>query len=113
MTQKLTMAEWRAMGRERFGDDMLSWKFVCPSCGHVQTPNDFKPHKDKGADPNSAVCECIGRYTGAKAPFPEGGPCDYAGYGLFRLSPLVVVQEDGHESQAFGFAPAEVPVSAP
>lgn len=60
---KMTHEEWVAKGKALFGDDMLKWKFVCPGCGHVQTPEDFRAFKDKGATPDSARNECIGRYT--------------------------------------------------
>ena len=41
-TIRMTRAEWEAEGKRRFGDDMMTWRFVCPSCGHVQSANDYK-----------------------------------------------------------------------
>jgi hypothetical protein len=107
--QKMTEAEWLAKGNELFGEDMLEWKFVCPICGHVQTPNDFRPFKDAGATPDSARNECIGRYTLPRGVAQgEGGqPCDYAGYGLIQVSPIRIAREGGRESQAFAFAGTE------
>tara|TARA_R110000796_G_scaffold41179_1_gene101903 strand:+ start:6367 stop:6615 length:249 start_codon:yes stop_codon:yes gene_type:complete len=29
------------MGLEMFGNDPNQWEFVCPSCGHVQSCQDF------------------------------------------------------------------------
>jgi hypothetical protein len=34
----------------------------------------------------------------------DGGPCNYAGGGLFRLNPVTVVDPDGIENHAFDFA---------
>lgn len=106
-TRRMTLCEWEAEGQALFGEDKLLWRFVCPVCGHAQRPIDFLPHKDRGAKPDSAHQECIGRYTGGRSAFyadPGAGPCDYAGYGLFRLSPIVVVLDDGKEVMAFDFS---------
>jgi hypothetical protein len=103
--------EWLAEGERLFGKDIIKWK--CPVCGHIATPEDFRPFEDAGANPNSATCECIGRYLPKEQ---RGGfsadhanpkvksPCDYAGYGLFRLSPVEVVREDGSTIHSFDFA---------
>jgi hypothetical protein len=103
----MTEAEWRAEGTRRFGPDYFKWRFVCPGCSNVAAVEDFKQYKDKGADPNSATCECIGRYSGNGADWAKGTkPCNYAGYGLLRFSPVLVIREDGHETHCFGFAEA-------
>ncbi len=99
-----SVEEWMAEGERLFGKDMLRWKFVCPMCGHIQTPEDFRQYKDKGSDPNSATSECIGRYTGAGDSINGSQPCNYAGYGLFRLSPVRVTSPEGKtETHCFGF----------
>ncbi len=83
---------------------------VCPGCGHIQAVEDFRQYKDQGAGPNSATCECIGRYSDGKSwtndnPRKNGGPCDYAGYGLLRISPVTVM--DGEKViRSFAFAEA-------
>ncbi len=112
LMKTLSEKEWIALGESLFGKDMNNWKFKCPVCGNVATPEDFRKFKDQGADPNSATCECIGRYLPKEQ---RGGfcsdhantkikqPCDYAGYGLFRLSPVEVVREDGR-IHCFAFA---------
>jgi hypothetical protein len=102
---KMTKQDWLAKGEELFGPELLNWKFVCPVCGNVQSPAEFKQYKDKGATPESALKECIGRYSGAKSTGLSGKkkPCDYAGYGFFRLSPIVVIDGE-HEQDVFGFA---------
>ena len=114
--ETISEAEWRAKGTALFGPDLKKWRFTCPRCGHVQSPEDFRPFKDAGATPNSAVHECLGRYLSKEV---HGGfsrdhanpkiksPCDYAAYGLFRLAPYAVRFENGTEVQAFGFAEQE------
>ena len=102
-----TVAEWVARGTELFGGDMLEWKFVCPACGHVQAVKDFLPFKDRGASPDSARFNCVGRYAGAARIAFGGsgdGPCDYTSGGLFNISPLLITDESGKEHVAFDFA---------
>jgi len=113
----LTHDEWIAEGRKLFGDDMLDWRFVCPVCGNVQSPNDFEVHKDKGAIPESAAKLCIGRFLpeskrrealGDNPPNAKQKPCDYASFGLFNLCPVKVTLPDGGPTiPVFGFAPKE------
>jgi hypothetical protein len=102
----MTYEAWREEGTRRFGADFEQWKFVCPVCAHVAKVADFKQFKDRGATPNSATAECIGRYTGAGEFKPPGtGPCNYAGYGFFRLSPVHVVRDDPNQpTHSFAFA---------
>lgn len=82
-----SLDEWNKKGVELFGEDRMKWKFVCPACEKVQTPEDFRPYKDKGADPNDAYQQCIGRSTGGRK-----GPqkCDWAAYGLFSGPSFVI-----------------------
>lgn len=102
----MPVAEWMALGKKLYGEDMLKWKFKCPSCGHIQTPEDFRPFKDKGASPNTAYFDCIGRWlpeaTGTM--FNKKSPCDYTLGGLFKLSTRVVVDEKGARHATFMFA---------
>lgn len=95
----MTRDEWLAEGRRLFGDDVLQWWFVCPSCGHVASVQDWK---DAGAPEGAVAFSCVGRYTGAggeKTFAKKGGPCDYAGGGLIGLNPVEV---DG--TRVFAFA---------
>lgn len=112
---RLTHEEWLADGERLFGHDFLRWRFVCPVCKHVAAVTAFAPYKDQGATPQSATCECIGRYQrdSCKAFGDDSGkapkrPCDYAGYGLLKLSPVLVVFPDGSEQQSFAFDEQEV-----
>jgi hypothetical protein len=113
-TPQMSYAEWIAAGKQRFGEDMMKWSFVCPICGHVARVEDFMQYEDRGATPDSATQECIGRYDGSKGTaFGEirhklGGPCDYALYGLFRIPGVVVTgspyAKNGKPMLAFAFA---------
>jgi hypothetical protein len=101
---RMTKKEWMAKGKTLFGEDFLKWRFVCPACRHVQAVGDFKLYKDKGATPDSARCECIGRYDGhIDVDMGAGQPCNYCGNGLFRLSPVLVIDENSKETAAFAF----------
>jgi len=100
----MTKEEWWARGIELFGADLLKWRFVCPCCGNIQTPEDFRPYKDKGVTPDTAWFNCIGRYDGHEAVsiFSKKSPCNYTSGGLFCFNPIKVV--DGEkEHMAFAF----------
>lgn len=76
--------------RRRFGDNPAQWAFVCPSCAHVATVQDWR---DAGAPDGAIAFSCVGRWTGAgeAATFKgAGGPCNYAGGGLFGLNPVTL-----------------------
>lgn len=102
----MSLAEWHAEATKRFGPNPLHWRFVCPSCGHVASVRDWK---DAGAEENDVAFSCVGRHLNAggdKTFKKEGGPCNYAGGGLFRLNP-VRVDSDGLIHSVFAFAPLE------
>ena len=84
----MTKKEWEAEAKRRFGDDIMKWKFICPSCGHVASVRDWK---DVGATEGQVAFSCVGRYMeNAKEIFQRPGPCNYAGGGLFGLNPMDV-----------------------
>lgn len=94
MARQVTEEEWNAEGERRFGADRMLWRFICPSCGHVAAVKDWKA---AGAPESAAAFSCVGRWTGAggeKAFFLKGGPCNYAGGGLFKLNPVTVGDSD-------------------
>ncbi len=31
-SRKITHAEWKREGTEKFGQDIMEWRFVCPPC---------------------------------------------------------------------------------
>lgn len=101
-----TKKEWLKKGKKLFGDDMLKWKFVCPSCGNVQSAMDFKRYKNKGATPSDTYFKCIGRFRKKCHKFLDGGnkkPCDYTSGGLLCISPISVTDEQGEVHSAFEF----------
>lgn len=97
-----THEEWIAEAKRRFGDDAKTWRFVCPSCGHVASVADYQA---AGAPESAVAFSCVGRWTGAKKDVfaQDGGPCNYAGGGLFRLNPNTVAFGDAVHS-VFAFA---------
>jgi hypothetical protein len=97
-----TWAEWHAEARRRFGDDSRHWAFVCPSCGYVQSVQDYH---DASAPESAIAFSCVGRWTGAtqKIFSKKGGPCNYAGGGLFLLNP-VAIHDGEHIHHLFAFA---------
>lgn len=101
----MTQAQWTAEAERRFGPDQMKWRFVCPSCGHVASVQDWKDAKA----PEAAVAfSCVGRWKGGdpeKTFMKQGGPCTYAGGGLIGLNP-VEVESDGVSHRVFAFAEA-------
>lgn len=104
--QNVTLQEWRDEAARRFGPDPMQWRFVCPSCGHVAAVKDWK---DAGATEAAVAVCCVGRALGTSTEIGQKpGPCNYAGYGLFRLNPVKVVFEDGKTLDVFDFAGPDV-----
>lgn len=103
---KILHKEWEEMGTKLFGEDQMKWKFTCPVCGHIASMQDYK---DAGAPQEEVAVSCIGRWTGIKRKLDDSGnsnghPCDYSGYGLFKLNPVKVIFEDGKENNIFNFS---------
>lgn len=97
-----TKAEYMAEGAALFGADPMGWRFVCPSCGNIATPKDWK---DAGAPEGAVAYSCVGRWLpGTTATLGETGKgfCNYAGGGLFGLNPVKVTDGD-KEHQVFEF----------
>jgi hypothetical protein len=97
----LSHKEWIEEAVRRFGDDPRNWRFVCPSCGHVATPADWKA---AGAGEGEVAFSCVGRHL--KNPTEmcvKPGPCNYAGGGLFRINPVTVTMDDGKKHDCFEF----------
>lgn len=107
LRSRMTHAEWIAEGERRFGADKMQWQFVCPVCKHVANVADWHA---AGAPEGCIAFSCVGRYLpGSREAFGTkkrrpGGPCNYAGGGLFKLNPVVVSLPDGKEMDAFAFA---------
>lgn len=89
---QIEKAVWFAEGERLFGEDMLKWRFVCPSCGNIQSAEDFKKYVDQGAVPGDAYSICIGRYIpGSGHLGSKTQPCNYSGGGLFKLNPVEII----------------------
>ena len=102
--KRMTYEQWHAEGVRRFGPDEMLWRFICPECKHVASPQDWRA---AGAPQEAVAFSCVGRWlTARRSAFVERGrgPCDYAGGGLIAINPVVVVR-DGKENAAFDFAP--------
>lgn len=100
-----TQDEWHREGIKRFGLNIRDWKFVCPSCGHVQSVSDFEKYKDRGVTANTAFFNCIGRYEAPDNDILSGQrPCNYTTGGLFNLSPVIITDYEGKDHPAFDFA---------
>lgn len=103
--REATYAEWLAEAEELFGKDPMNWRFVCPVCGHVAAVRDYK---DAGAPSTAAGFSCVGRWLpdskdAMSHDGESGGPCNYAGGGLFRMNPVRVKMADGKISETFEF----------
>lgn len=112
MTRTVRHEEWLQEARDRFGPDPMKWRFVCPSCGHVASIQDWK---DAGAAEGEVAFSCVGRHAkasqaAADAAFRRsGGPCNYTGGGLFKLNPVAVDFGEGNGPRmTFEFAPVVV-----
>ena len=107
----MSVDEWRKEGVRRFGSDEMKWRFVCPSCGHVASVQDWK---DAGAEESEVAFSCVGRHLkDAKQMCEKPGPCNYAGGGLFRINPVKVICEGGVALNVFDFATSDSSVPEP
>ena len=109
MKEYKSVQEWLDEAKQRFGEDALQWKFVCPACGHINCGQEFI---DKGVtnDANEAVnkayCECIGRYIGKGSPKKgDDSGCNWVAFGLFGTMGRGVKVANGDKmTEAFAFA---------
>lgn len=98
---KQSLQAWREEAKRRFGDNGADWKFKCPSCGNVQSGQDFvdKCRMNQTTGANSAYQECIGRHE------KEIG-CNWAAFGFLGTAGKgrVIITPDGSEVEVFDFA---------
>ena len=113
---RISLEDWQAKGRELFGDDANFWRFVCPSCGQVQTRQDFL---NLGMHPRQVdqflAYSCIGRWNVKDRELvvdfceeTQGAGCTFAGGGLYNISPYTIIVTDGEDRPTFGFDHASV-----
>ncbi len=97
MTERIqmTLAEFKAKGKELYGDNYIDWKFECPSCHHPQSAKDWEDNKiDKDTIQNQLGFSCIGRHV-------ENIGCDWTLGGLFQIHTLEVIDDDGEVYRHF------------
>lgn len=100
-----SMDDFMTDAQERFGEDWLAWRFVCPGCGYVASVQDYK---DAGAPEGAVGYSCIGRYVENGRSWLNGkgdGPCDYTAGGLFNICDTAISTDGGLR---YVFALAEV-----
>lgn len=101
----MNVEEWEEKARSLYGPDKLKWKFVCPSCGHVASVQDWK---DVGATEGEVAFSCVGRHIEGSASIGgRPGPCNYTGGGLFALNPVTIELPDRKIAKLFNFADSE------
>jgi len=100
--KEIKVNDWMKEGKERFGESMTEWQFVCPACKTVQTIQDLIDAGVKNEDLDGYMAfSCIGRFTKG-----EKG-CDWTLGGLFQLHTIEVLLEDGGKRRVFEFAETE------
>ncbi len=99
--QEFTHAEWMAEGKRLFGDNVMDWAFVCPSCKRVTTTRQYQ---EAGAKVEAVGFSCIGRYLPeCNDAFTGAAPCNYTSGGLICISPVLVHFGD-KDVRCFAFA---------
>lgn len=96
VTPQIPFEEWKEKAIELYGKDRNQWKFKCPSCGGIQTCQDFIDHKIEEPDTKFHF-SCIGRWV-------KGRGCDWTLGGLFRIHKLEVIDPEGNKHSVFEFA---------
>lgn len=115
MDRELKYEDWMKEGENRFGKSLKDWKFVCPSCGNVQCYWDFKKLGLKDSEIKDIVFfSCIGRWLdNCKGNIGnKKSPCNYTNGGLFNLSKLKVISDEGKTHSVFEFAGSKLTVKA-
>lgn len=106
---EISLKDWQAEGLRLFGPDVNNWRFVCPSCGYVQSRRDWTA---LGLNPRQIDMRlgysCIGRWLNplGSVDFPElskGTGCKYVGDQHPNISPYTVIISPGEERPTFGF----------
>ena len=88
--RKLSHREWINEAIELFGKDSKEWKFVCPSCGHIQSIKsvlEHNPSLDSNDIQNWIHYNCEGRIN-------EGEGCVWTLGGLFHIHKLEVIYQE-------------------
>lgn len=110
----MTLVEWQSKGVDLYGHDVNGWKFVCPSCGHVQSRQDYLDMGMGKQCDNYLAFSCIGKFRltnplkmGLVVNFGDadkGAGCRYVGGGLTNISPVLLATGPDEVRPTFGFA---------
>lgn len=109
--ETVSLGEWKEKGMALFGKDEKKWIFICPICETKQSIQDFLDYGISEEIARKTIgISCIGRNIsnsqiaiGRSTPVVKGKPCNYAGYGLFKLNPIHIKTEDGYIVSLFNF----------
>lgn len=91
----LPFAVWRALGTRLFGPDMGKWRWKCPRCSAVSTPDGWIAVGRSPAEAYRAPTECLkraGSMARMRRPMTDE-ECDWCSWGLFA-GPWFVVHQD-------------------
>ena len=77
--------DWLSEIKSRFGEDSKKWAFKCPSCGNIQTAQDFVDN-GLGEHKDNVYFNCIGRYM-------KGKGCDWSLGGLLKINKVSVMKD--------------------
>lgn len=112
--KQYSVDDWQKEARRRFGNNVNDWRFTCPSCGHVQTRDDFLAMglPERQVDFYLAYT-CIGhfRQTDSAATIVEvfdldvGWGCKYQGGLEPNVSPVLLATSPEEWRPTFGFTP--------
>ena len=77
--------DWINQLKEKYGTDTNKWAFKCPSCGNVQTKQDFLDNNVEDPE-NKVYYSCLGRYV-------KGKGCDWTLGGLLQINKTSVFKD--------------------
>ena len=98
-----THDEWVASAVRLYGKDPRKWRFMCPACGTVATP---EQHIGLGGDLQDGPVVCIKRTHKLAVDNDVRADCDWTAYGLLGTlgRGRVVRNPDGRSDEVFDFA---------
>lgn len=110
--ERLSLSDWQAQGLSLFGPEVNSWKYVCPSCGHVQTRADWLRLGMNPRQVDERVgYSCIGRWLDPLGSvqaleMSKGTGCKYVGSLSPNISPITIIlsEDPPEERPTFGWA---------
>lgn len=96
MENKIYMSQenWLNLGKKIYGENLLNYKFKCPSCGRIASGEEYK---NAGAKPKDMCQCCISRFL-------KDSDCRWAAFGLFDICKIRVITPKGEEIPVFEYA---------